>query len=208
MPAASDQRSETQNAPRPQAVALAENRPRGRVVCSVADLAGLDARRARVQAFGCATHARTHGLDVGIPAAGGAAVRVRDTFTEPGSLAANVADGSHGNSIHAFGSVHWRTRARATREVQKIRLTLRADRASVHDDRNRSQLHGTLLPREAVVTGAPRSDTPVGRRPHASAGTSVPPVFDSQATTAPRHYTPAASPAWPRPVTNSAPDKP
>src|SRR5699024_1011911 len=69
-------------------------------------LAGLDARGAGVHALGRATDTGADGLDVGVPAAAGATVRVGNTVTEPWSLAADVADGSHGNSIQALRIAH------------------------------------------------------------------------------------------------------
>src|SRR5205807_7371434 len=59
------------------------------------DLARLDARGAHVQAARGPVHLGPDGLDVGVEAARGAAVRVRDPVTETRPLAANVADGSH-----------------------------------------------------------------------------------------------------------------
>src|ERR1700751_5300954 len=58
------------------------------------DLACLDAGGADVQALGRARHDSANGLDVGVPAAAGAAVRVRDVVAEARPLAAYVADGS------------------------------------------------------------------------------------------------------------------
>ena len=60
------------------------------------DLAGLEARRAHVHALGRATNHGADGLDVRVPAAAGAAMRVRDVVAEARPLAAYVADGSHG----------------------------------------------------------------------------------------------------------------
>ena len=64
-----------------------------------ADLAGLDAGRADVQALGRPRHDSANGLDVGVPAAAGSDVRVRDVVAEARPLTADVADGSHG-SLH------------------------------------------------------------------------------------------------------------
>jgi hypothetical protein len=62
------------------------------------DLAGLEAGGAHVEALrGLADH-RAHGLDVGVPAALGTPVRVRDAVTEARPLAADVAGGSHGQT--------------------------------------------------------------------------------------------------------------
>jgi hypothetical protein len=61
------------------------------------DLAGLDARRADVQALAGATaDDGTNGLDVRIEAAAGAVVRVRHGHAEARTLAADIADSSHG----------------------------------------------------------------------------------------------------------------
>src|SRR6476646_5376689 len=68
---------------------------------SALDLAGLDARGADVETLRGHTgraHQSLHALDVGVPAALGAAVRVRDVVTEARSLAADIAVGSHGCS--------------------------------------------------------------------------------------------------------------
>src|SRR5690606_10654440 len=67
------------------------------------DFARLDAGGAHVQPLRRTPHPGTDSLDVRVPAAAGTAVRVRDTVPEPRSLAADVTDGSHGNSIHAPG---------------------------------------------------------------------------------------------------------
>ncbi len=75
----------------------------GCVRCALAgDLAGLDAGGAHVEALrGLAglAHHRAHGLDVGVPAALGTPVRVRDAVTEARPLAADVAVGSHGQTL-------------------------------------------------------------------------------------------------------------
>src|SRR6476646_3351686 len=66
---------------------------------SALDLAGLEARCADVETLRGHTgraHQSLHALDVGVPAALGAAVRVRDVVTEARSLAADVAVGRHG----------------------------------------------------------------------------------------------------------------
>src|SRR5690606_15421208 len=81
------------------------------------DLAGLEAGGAHVQPLRRAAHAGADGLDVRVPAAAGTAVRVRDTVPEPWSLAADVTDGSHGNSIHALGPGCARTHVDDPREV-------------------------------------------------------------------------------------------
>src|SRR3954468_7657560 len=60
------------------------------------DLARLDARGAHVQALALGhTHLGVHGLDVRVPPAVGTAVGVRDQLAEAGSLATDVAHGSH-----------------------------------------------------------------------------------------------------------------
>ena len=67
------------------------------VVRSASDLARLEARGADVDPLRRhAVHQRPNALDVGVPTALGAAVRVRDVVTEARSLAADVAVGSHG----------------------------------------------------------------------------------------------------------------
>jgi len=62
-------------------------------------LAGLDARGADVQSLGGAVHAGPNLLDVGVKTSLGANVGVRDRVPEARTLAADVAVGSHGNSI-------------------------------------------------------------------------------------------------------------
>jgi len=63
---------------------------------SADDLAGLDARGAHLEPLRRPADDRAYGLDVGVPAAPGAAVRVRDLVAETRLLAADVANGSHG----------------------------------------------------------------------------------------------------------------
>ena len=61
------------------------------------NLAGADARGARVDpATGARGDERLHGLDVRVPTARRAAVRVRHRHTETGPLATHIAHGSHG----------------------------------------------------------------------------------------------------------------
>jgi len=60
------------------------------------DLAGLDARGAHVHPLGGGTDLGPHPLDVGVPAPLGASVRVGDVVPETGTLAADIAGGSHG----------------------------------------------------------------------------------------------------------------
>ena len=70
--------------------------------CLARDLACLDAGGAHVELLGglagLADH-RPHGLDVRVPAALRAPVRVRDAVTEARTLAADVAVGSHGEQL-------------------------------------------------------------------------------------------------------------
>jgi hypothetical protein len=68
------------------------------------DLARLDAGRADVETLRRPGHDRVNGLDVGVPTAAGAAVRVRDVVAEARPFTADVADGRHG-SLHWVGSV-------------------------------------------------------------------------------------------------------
>src|ERR671916_486370 len=64
------------------------------------DLAGADARGARVDpATVAGGDERPHGLDVRVPTARRAAVRVRHRHTETGPLATDIAHGSHGGSL-------------------------------------------------------------------------------------------------------------
>ena len=64
---------------------------------SAGDLACLDAGGADVQPLaGTAADHSTNGLDVGIPAAAGAAVGVRYGHAEARTLAADIADSRHG----------------------------------------------------------------------------------------------------------------
>ncbi len=63
------------------------------------DLACLDAGGAHVDPLGRAADHGTDPLDIRVPAAAGAAMRVRDVIAEARPLAAYVADGSHG-SLH------------------------------------------------------------------------------------------------------------
>ncbi len=60
------------------------------------DLAGLQAGCAHVLTFRGFAHQRADSLDVWVPAALGAPVRVRDGMAEARPLAADVACGSHG----------------------------------------------------------------------------------------------------------------
>src|SRR5439155_7987530 len=76
---------------RPRAVTSAGGPP-----ASAGDLPGLDAGRAHVQPLGRSVDLGVHDLDVGVPAARGAAVRVGDPVAEARPLAADVADSSHG----------------------------------------------------------------------------------------------------------------
>src|SRR5215467_8150312 len=65
------------------------------------DLACLDAGRAHVEPLGRLPDLGADALNVGVPAARGAAVRVRHVVAEARPLAAHIADGSHG--IAPFG---------------------------------------------------------------------------------------------------------
>src|SRR5579875_4138681 len=82
---------------------------------SASDLTRLDARGADVQPLPRAADHGVHGLDVRIPAAAGAAVRVRDPVAETRPLTAYVADGSHGSLHKVVGMIgprrHQPTRA-------------------------------------------------------------------------------------------------
>src|SRR5690606_40627773 len=68
-------------------------------VRSAGDLASLQARRAHVDSLAGAANVCAHGLDVGVPATGRPAVRVRDRVAEARALAADVAVGSHGRLL-------------------------------------------------------------------------------------------------------------
>src|SRR5215813_8537031 len=78
--------------------------PPGRVPASAAgvsrtsagELSGLDAGRAHMQPLGRPVDGGPDDLDVGVPAARGAAMRVGDPVAEARPLAADVADSSHG----------------------------------------------------------------------------------------------------------------
>src|SRR3984957_13959384 len=76
----------------------------GGLRCLARDLAGLEARGADAEALRRTGNDRANGLDVGVPAAAGAAVRVRDVVAEARPLAAYVADGSHGSLQSRRGS--------------------------------------------------------------------------------------------------------
>jgi hypothetical protein len=64
------------------------------------DLAGLEAGGAYVLALGGLAHERANPLDVRVPAALRATVRVRDAVPEAWALAADIAVGSHGALLH------------------------------------------------------------------------------------------------------------
>src|SRR5215813_498340 len=78
--------------------------PPGRVPASAAgvsrtsagELPGFDAGRAHAQPLGRPVDGGPDDLDVGVPAARGAAMRVGDPVAEARPLAADVADSSHG----------------------------------------------------------------------------------------------------------------
>ncbi len=69
------------------------------------DLVGLDARGAHVEPPGRSADDGAHALNVRVPAARGAAVRVRDVVAEARPLAADVADGSHGIAPLGAGEI-------------------------------------------------------------------------------------------------------
>ena len=62
-------------------------------------LAGLDAGGADVQALGSGTDHGANPLNVRVPTTLGAPVRVRDVVAEAGTLAADIAGGSHGTLL-------------------------------------------------------------------------------------------------------------
>jgi hypothetical protein len=66
--------------------------------------AGFQAARTDVQALGSAAHQRPDPLDVGIPAAVGELVRVRDPMTEPRPTTTDVANSSHDSKMVAGAS--------------------------------------------------------------------------------------------------------
>ena len=74
----------------------------GRVDRSAADLARLDAGGADLEPLGGAAHHGAHRLDVGVPAAAGAAVGVGDVVAEGRLLAADLANGCHRNRSFRF----------------------------------------------------------------------------------------------------------
>jgi len=77
-------------------------RPSGGPRWLAGDLARLDARGAHVQPPRRAVHLGAYALNVRVPAARRAAVRVRHVHAEARPLAADVADGSHG-MLHRVG---------------------------------------------------------------------------------------------------------
>jgi hypothetical protein len=90
---------------RPAAMCPAAMRPTEPPLAGgLGDLARLDAGRADVETLPRPGHDRVDGLDVGVPATAGAAVRVRDVVAEARPFTADVADGRHG-SLHWVGSV-------------------------------------------------------------------------------------------------------
>src|SRR5215207_1446730 len=74
-------------------------RPRIGDADSAADLAGLEARGADVDALGGAIDDSANTLDVGVETTLGASVRVGDVVAEAGSLAAHITDRSHGELL-------------------------------------------------------------------------------------------------------------
>src|SRR5205823_12768434 len=86
------------------------------------NIAGLDERGAHVEPRRRPPDDGPHGLDIGVPAAPGAAVRVRDLVAETRLLAADVADGSHGIAPWVGGMVGARRgRGLAGRSSKDIR---------------------------------------------------------------------------------------
>ncbi len=135
-------------------------------IASAGHLAGLDARSASVHTLGRAAHAGANGLDVGVPAAAGATVRVGNTVTEPWSLAADVADGSHGNSIQALGIAHVAAREGSSdRGRSGGQVGANANLGRVHEGTAREwhQGHWTASVRATVEHGAAEAcGTPTG----------------------------------------------
>lgn len=71
------------------------------------DPVGLQALGAYVQSFGCSINASANTLNIWIPAAIGAHVRVRHALAEAGSFTAHVTNGSHDDLLgFQFGSFH------------------------------------------------------------------------------------------------------
>ncbi len=65
---------------------------------SARDLASLDAGCAHIEFLGGTTHESAHCLNIGVPAARGAAVGVGDAVAKARALATDVTVGSHGTS--------------------------------------------------------------------------------------------------------------
>lgn len=136
-----------------------------RVETLAGHLAGLDARGARVHTLGRAAHAGANGLDVGVPAAAGATVRVGNTVTEPWSLAADVANGSHGNSIQVLGIARVAARERSSDQKRSSGLA--------GEDANRERVHadmpeGGIRPLEAPMRATAERGAAEASRTHRS----------------------------------------
>ena len=88
------------------------------------DFASLDARRADRQFGWSAVDGCAHGLHVGVPAAGGAAVRVGNAVAESRAFATDITFGGHGNSPRwesglgiRLGILRWAELLRADTEI-------------------------------------------------------------------------------------------
>src|SRR6201996_1821979 len=120
------------------------------------DLAGLDAGRAHVQALRRApADLGPDGLDVRVPAAAGAAVRVRDVVAEARPLAAYVADGSHGSlQSRGLANQNHGCRPRASHALRaavreyprKRRHANRASRKAARTARRHISVRGRFYP--------------------------------------------------------------
>ena len=123
---------------------------------SARDLAGLDARGAGVQRASASRRPRYAPLDVGVPATGRTAVRVRDVVAEARPLAADVAVGSHGS-------------------LQRLQMHLRLIPACRDPDRTRraEDLSGVARGDGPISIGQPEQHTttaPVQRNYHGCSG--------------------------------------
>src|SRR6185437_11298450 len=87
---------------------------------SAGDLSCLDAGGTDVQPLRGAVDLRAHALNVRVEAARGAAVRERHVVAEARSLAAHVADGSHG--IAPLGVVKW-VKPAAIQRLSRLRIS-------------------------------------------------------------------------------------
>ena len=86
------------------------------------NFARFDARRACVYAFGGGADDGAHPLDVGIPAALGTPMGVRDVVAEAGSLAADIAVGSHGALLAFVVVLIAVTSGSSTSNVNRVRV--------------------------------------------------------------------------------------